>query len=69
MRSQSVTSAQLAEELQVSTRTLTRWRIEGSGPPFYVLGRSTVRYPRDQLDEWLAARTFRSVAHSRVDGG
>jgi excisionase family DNA binding protein len=49
-----LTQQQLAEELQVSVRTLERWRREGTGPPWVRVGRSP-RYRRQDLDRWLEA--------------
>jgi excisionase family DNA binding protein len=47
-----LTQQQLADELQVSVRTLERWRQEGSGPAFIQVGRSP-RYRRADVDAWL----------------
>ena len=47
-----LTQQQLADELQVSVRTLERWRQEGTGPTFIQVGRSP-RYRRSDVDAWL----------------
>jgi excisionase family DNA binding protein len=47
-----LTQHQLADELQVSVRTLERWRQEGTGPAFIQVGRSP-RYRRADVDAWL----------------
>ena len=47
-----VTQQQLANELQVSIRTLERWRKDGTGPAFIRVGRS-LRYRRSDIDAWL----------------
>jgi excisionase family DNA binding protein len=47
-----LTQQQLADELQVSMRTLERWRQEGTGPAFVRVGRS-LRYRRSDIDAWL----------------
>jgi excisionase family DNA binding protein len=47
-----LTQQQLADELQVSLRTLERWRQEGTGPAFIRVGRSP-RYRRSDVDAWL----------------
>jgi excisionase family DNA binding protein len=47
-----LTQQQLADELQVSVRTLERWRQEGTGPVFIQVGRSP-RYRRADIDAWL----------------
>ncbi len=59
----------LAELLgdQPSTRTVERWRSQGTGPP-YVLVAGRVRYLRRDVAEWLDARrrcsTSRPAPHS-----
>ena len=47
-----LTQQQFADELQVSVRTLERWRQEGTGPAFIQVGRSP-RYRRVDVDAWL----------------
>jgi excisionase family DNA binding protein len=47
-----LTQQQLAEELQITVRTLERWRQEGTGPAFIWVGRSP-RYRRSDIDAWL----------------
>ena len=54
-------AARLAAEFDLSTRTLERWRAEGTGPPFVMVG-GRVFYLRDDVLEWLAARRCRSTA-------
>jgi excisionase family DNA binding protein len=49
-----LTQQQLADELQVSVRTLERWRREGTGPSWVRVGRSP-RYRRQDIDRWLEA--------------
>ena len=50
-----LTVKQAAKYLGKGHRSLDRMRIEGGGPPYYKLGNS-VRYRRDDLDEWAHAR-------------
>jgi hypothetical protein len=45
----------------VSVRTLQRWRLEGGGPLFVKVGR-LVRYPRSDLDAWMATRIYTSTS-------
>jgi excisionase family DNA binding protein len=47
-----LTQQQLADELEVSLRTLERWRQQGTGPAFIRVGRSP-RYRRADIDAWL----------------
>jgi excisionase family DNA binding protein len=52
MGDELLTQQQLADELQVSMRTLERWRQEGTGPSFVRVGRSP-RYRRSDINAWL----------------
>jgi hypothetical protein len=57
-----------ARYLQVSPRTLERWRVEGTGPSFRKLGpgkRAKVLYRRGDLDTWLAGFTYSSTSEYR----
>lgn len=47
--------AEVADELHTNERTLANWRCKRKGPPFVKVG-SSVLYPRDRLDAWLAER-------------
>ena len=51
-----LTPDDLAAELGVSLMTLGRWRRDGTGPPFAMVGRH-VRYRRRDVDRWLDSRT------------
>lgn len=37
----------------VTTQELAEWRREGIGPPYFVLGRNTVRYDSDDVTDWF----------------
>jgi hypothetical protein len=37
--------------------TLSRLRREGKGPPFVVINASSIRYPRQELIEWVKSHT------------
>ena len=55
-----LTTAQAAELLNLSRRTLEDWRLRGGGPSYVVLGREKgrrgrVRYRREALLEYVAA--------------
>ena len=50
-----MTEAELAAELGVCRRTVTRWRVTRSGPPHVRLGRA-IRYRAADVERWLAAR-------------
>ena len=49
---------QLAEMLDVTTRTTGRWRADGGGPPFARIGMRRVLYRRSDVLAWIAARTY-----------
>ena len=48
-------SEELAVVLGVHERTLRRWRENGDGPKFHMVGRS-VRYAWENVEKWLASR-------------
>ena len=56
-----LTTEQAAALLQLSPRTLRRWRSEGKGPPWVALGSRRVRYRRAAIQAWLEA-------HERTEG-
>ena len=58
-----LTQAEAAEYLRLSSRTLERFRIAGTGPRFAKFGRR-VTYARSELDDWAAARTFASTSEA-----
>ena len=51
-----MTSAEAAEYLSVTERTLKKWRSDGTGPTWLRLGTTRVRYTERALDEYIAAR-------------
>jgi predicted site-specific integrase-resolvase len=51
-----LTDRELIEVLGVSRSTLARWRHDGIGPPWVRL-EGTVRYPKEDLDRYIAERT------------
>lgn len=53
---------QAAAYLNISRRTLESWRLKGGGPVYHRLTARAVRYHRDELDGWLAGRTFSSTS-------
>jgi excisionase family DNA binding protein len=59
MTDKLLTQHQLSSELEVSLRTLERWRQQGTGPAFIRVGRSP-RYRRADIDAWLEQRQPRS---------
>ena len=45
--------------------TLQRWRTEGVGPPYTVLGPRRIAYSLAAIDDWMAERTVKSTAAAR----
>lgn len=60
-----LTPAQVAGRLQVSRQTLSYWRSRNTGPLSIQVG-SSVRYPKDEFEAWLAMRTEQSARGERV---
>ena len=56
-----LTQERLSERIDVSERTLERWRVEGSGPAFVKAGRK-VLYRTVDVDDWLAASRRKSTS-------
>jgi len=55
---QYLDEAAAAEMLNVSPRTLQRWRAEGGGPAFTRIGMRRVAYVTAEIERWASARTF-----------
>ena len=55
-----LTQPEAAKILRVSTRSLERWRLAGTGPKYIRAGR--ILYSRAALEAWLADRTFTSTS-------
>ena len=53
-----LTDDQLCKLLHVNKRTTLRWRRDGGGPAFVRAGERRIIYRRDDVEAWLAARTF-----------
>ena len=61
------TTADAAQLLQMSPRTLERLRLVGGGPKYCKAGRR-VLYRRADLEAWLASRSFASTSEARRAG-
>jgi excisionase family DNA binding protein len=57
---------ELADLLNVSTRTILRWRRDGNGPPYCRIGPRYIRYRRPDVDAWADANTFATLAAEAV---
>ena len=60
-KTQLLTTKQAAEALNLSPRSLEKWRLDGCGPPFVKLGGS-VRYRSVDLGAWVQERVRRSTS-------
>jgi excisionase family DNA binding protein len=60
-----LTTKEAARFLSLSSRTLERLRLEGSGPRYCKLKRS-VRYREADLETWTAARLVTSTSEKRL---
>lgn len=60
-------TAQAADYLKSSTRTLERFRRIGGGPKYAKTGRK-VLYRRDWLDAWVESRSFASTSDAKQHG-
>lgn len=58
-----LTQSEVAQRLRLSPRTLERFRLDGTGPKFVRAGRR-ILYRLVDIEEWTAARTFRSTAEA-----
>ena len=63
--SQLLNQKAAADLLNVSERTLERWRVEGSGPPFMKAGRR-VLYRESDIEAWLNASKVTSTSETVV---
>ena len=61
MAQQLLTQQLLSELIDVSERTLERWRVEGTGPVFCRAGRK-VLYRLEDVEDWLAASRRKSTS-------
>ncbi len=56
-----MTTSEVASLLKVAEITLRKWRLNGAGPRFVRCG-ANVRYQRDEIERWIAARTVASTS-------
>jgi predicted DNA-binding transcriptional regulator AlpA len=57
-----LTQREAAEVLRLSTRTLERMRVTGTGPKFVRLANRSIRYPQQCVDAYIAARVVASTS-------
>ena len=66
MDRQLLTQKMISDLIDVSERTLERWRVEGSGPIFCRAGRKPL-YRLEDVYDWLAASRRKSTSE-HVEG-
>ncbi len=59
---------EVAQLLHISTKTLERMRVEGTGPVFRKAGRKVSYTPADK-EAWLDANAFTSTSQAKSKGG
>lgn len=52
MNKLALTPEETARALGISSRTLQRWRKQGTGPAFIKIG-NTIRYQAKEIETWL----------------
>lgn len=57
-----LTVKEAADHIGCSAHTLNRYRVKGSGPPYYKMG--GVRYDRGELEEWIRSRRRQSTSEA-----
>jgi hypothetical protein len=57
-----ITPAAAADILSVNAKVLERWRSTGDGPAYAKLSSKTIRYRREDIDAFVAARVRASTA-------
>ena len=65
-----VGSAEAAQMLGISPRTLANWRVQGRGPAYVRLGksRSPVLYRVGDIESWLESRLVGSGQRANTSG-
>ena len=51
-----LSETQTAKYLNISKKSLQRWRFNRQGPPYVKLNMKTIRYRREDLDHWMKER-------------
>ena len=51
-----LSETQTAKYLNLSKKSLQRWRFNRQGPPYVKLNAKTIRYRREDLDQWMKER-------------
>ena len=57
-----------AQRIDVSPRTLQKWRVTGDGPPFMQLSSRCIRYRHADLMQWAQQHRRRSTSEYPPEG-
>ena len=60
--------ARAAQRIDVSPRTLQKWRVTGAGPPFIQLSARCIRYRHADLMQWAQQHRRRSTSEYPPEG-
>lgn len=65
-----VSSAEAAQMLGISPRTLANWRVQGRGPAYVRIGknRSPVLYRVGDVESWLESRLIDGESKAKTSG-
>lgn len=63
-----LTTKAVAQWLHLSPQTFRKWRWSGGGPAYVKFGQRVV-YRREEVERWLAERTFKHTADETVRRG
>lgn len=69
MRDELLTTKGAADRLGLKPQTMRSWRASGRGPRYVRLGTgkfARAAYSKDELDTWIAARSFSSTSDETV---
>jgi excisionase family DNA binding protein len=61
-----LSTAQVADYLNISKSWLEKLRVSGFGPPFYKVGPRRVLYKREDLDQWIGECRVNSTSEQAV---
>ncbi len=61
-----LTQEQTCEFLGVTKSTLASWRCSGKGPKYIKISRRSIKYPVDELHEFLRKRTIASTSQEQL---
>jgi predicted DNA-binding transcriptional regulator AlpA len=61
-----LTQREAADFLQLSVRTLERYRVSGGGPEYVQISRRCVRYRPEDLNAWVELRRRRNTSAAAI---